>query len=288
MLRRNSNQPHGRVIQRGQHSESERNSRNAPNPPTRLSRESGNLTTSSGVRRKVVVLHDGTHDNFDPSLFASRYDVRMVRCPSLRQATAVESIINQVESATPHMVLVHLGSKDIYEGRPMNSMLSEIKSLSLRLTGFAHTCVSLPIVPQTTVYNGFSEKITEFNDSTAEMISSWRRYPPRGMTKKIFTCNKPMMAPMVKVVAEEPHIAINSPNGRAKLWLKLRDALDRMAGLLPPRKRNQTTGSGRTNEQSPPQSLPTTGEPAPSTSTASKPTNTTTTNRTANGPDNNL
>ena len=237
MLRANSNQPEGRVTLRNNTSRrSDAYRRNNQGQPRNAS--------TGGARRKVIVLHDGTHDDFNPSLFASRYDIKTVRCPSLESVKASDSVIQEIEAATPSLILIHLGTKDIYDGRPLNEIQAEMKSLSLRLTQISHTCISLPIVPRASGLNGFIDKLTEFNDSTAKMITAWKKTPPRGMTKKIFTCTKPMMSPMVKVNVEQPHIAVTSSTGKAKLWLKLRDALDRMSGLLPPRAQTQQRQNG--------------------------------------------
>ena len=232
-LLRNSNQPEGRVTR---HSH--------PNMQTRHTGSNPSQGTGSGhLTRRVVLLHDGTYDKFDPSLFVSRYDVVVVHCPSLKKATTDNSILERVESLNPFSVLVHLGTKDIYDGRPVDTLLSEVNSLTLRLTKSAHTCISLPIVPQAAGLQGFVDKITEFNTLVADFVSSLRRTPQRGMTKKPFTCSKPMLTPVARVVTSAPYIVINSPAGQAKLWLKLRDALDRMSGLRPPRDRTQADQS---------------------------------------------
>eukprot|EP00116_Pleurobrachia_bachei_P017609 sb/3477871/ len=57
------------------------------------------------------------------------------------------------------------------------------------------------------------------------------------MKMKVFTCHKPMLTPSTRIFSSEPHLKVITDSGRRKLWAKLRDAMDRIAGLLPPRER---------------------------------------------------
>ena len=227
---------------------------NQQSQPSRHNPSQGSLNRSAAVgptKRKVVLLHDGTYDKFDPSLFVNRYEVTVVHCPSLRKATSDGSIVRHIESLNPFSVLVHLGSKDIYDGRPVETLVSEVNTLSLRLTKTAHTCFSLPIIPQAAGLRGFIDKMTEFHSLVSDLITTQRKTPQRGMNKKPFTCSKPMLTPMARVVTTAPHIVITKPAGHAKLWLKVRDALDRMSGLRPPRDRSQVIQADQGAQEGP-------------------------------------
>eukprot|EP00116_Pleurobrachia_bachei_P001964 sb/3462226/ len=206
---------------------------NSPSPSSALAR---GHTSVRNQKRKAVILHDGTYDNFDQSLFASRYEVEIVNCPSLRKAASDERILRRVLDVNPFAVVVHLGSKDLYDGRSVNNTLNDAKHVIANLTKSAHTCMSLPIVPHSAEHQSFTGKLSQFNRTLTDQITYWRRSPLNGMKMKVFTCHKPMLTPSTRIFSSEPHLKVITDSGRRKLWAKLRDAMDRIAGLLPPRK----------------------------------------------------
>ena len=52
---------------------------------------------------------------------------------------------------------------------------------------------------------------------------------------KVYTCTKPMITYAARITSNEPHVKVIAAPARNKLWLKLKDAMDRMSGILPPR-----------------------------------------------------
>ena len=208
-------------------------------PSRQAHKQDAPTRNTSAARRKVVVLHDGSYENFDQSMFANRYEVEMIRCPSLRKAASDEALLRRIRGTNAFAAVVHLGTKDIHDGRPVNNTLKDAKAIMTNLAGTMHTCMSLPIVPHSVDHIGFVDKLNEFNQALTNQITYWRRSPPNGMRMKVYTCTKPMLTPAARVVASEPHIKIIAAPARKKLWLKLKDAMDRMSGLLQPRVKHQ-------------------------------------------------
>ena len=223
------------------------------NPPS-ISSARGNPPPPSSARgnprhkTKAVILHDGTYDNFDQSMFASRYEVETFNCSSLRKAASDERILRRVLDGNPFAVIVHLGTKDLYEGRSVNSTLKDAEYVIANLTKSAHTCMSLPIIPCSTEHKSFTDKLSHFNQKLTDQITNWRRSPMNGMKMKVFTCQKPMLTPSTRIFSSEPHLKVITESGRKKLWLKLRDAMDRISGLRPPREHR----SPNTDQDPPP------------------------------------
>ena len=176
--------------------------------------------------RKCLVIHDDYLDEFDSSKFSQWYDVTLMGYKTLRDALEDNSLTKKINTLNPAVIFIHLGQSDILRKTPGNDVVLDMKKLleSLEFVTKAKICVSLLIpligLPST------NSIIKQVNREISRNISELRRRTQS--EQKHFTQNNDRLSGFI-LRSTGKHGATYSLNGRGqrKLWLQLRDGLDR-------------------------------------------------------------
>ena len=138
------------------------------------------------------------------------------------------SLISTIKFFNPEMIFIHLGINDVKSGIPFQDFKENFKrliSLVLEKTT-CKLCFSLIIpIPG---YPNLNTKIKFANQRMAEIITEIRkqdRYENRLYT----AANDGIGGYLERYVSNNGESLRLSPRGQAKLWLRLRDSINRMS-----------------------------------------------------------
>lgn len=195
-------------------------------------------------RSKCLLIHDGTFNEFNESLFPRRYDVETLRCASLQQASRdSDAIVGKIKSIRPESIIVHAGYKDLHDGREQSEVTRDLEIFMGKLSKLAKSCISLPIVPQSHQHPGFVDMLNKFNSTVSDRITDLRRNRPADAFQ-LFTHHPGSLNKHAVIRDSQPGpVLLRSDVGKRMLFIKLRDCLDRMTGRLLPRNKNPPTSN---------------------------------------------
>ena len=209
------------------------NNENAQAPPTLLpDHKTGNLESQIYSIKQCLLVHDGTHDDFDPSKFSGRYYVERHETPLLStMSKECNKIIEKLTELKSEMVILHAGHRDLWQGNRVQDVTDNYKYLVTQLAEKTNVriCVSL-IIPTGRHYPGFNEKVKSVNEFVSSLISDLRA---RGEYKnRIFTANNDRLQHYVVRSTGENGIRMKlNSRGKNILWLKLQDSMERTLNM---------------------------------------------------------
>ena len=180
------------------------------------------------VKKHCLIVHDGTHDDFDQAKFSSRYDVDRLRIQHLsKMARDTDKIAEKILKSKYEMVILHAGHRDLWRGDKVQQINENYRHLINQLAQKTKVkiCVS-QIIPTGNYYPGFDEEVKKINEFVSSLISDLRACSE--YDNRIFTANNDKLGKYVTRSTGPSGIqmSINS-RGKNILWLKLRDGIER-------------------------------------------------------------
>jgi len=172
---------------------------------------------------------------------------------TLRDALVDNSLIGKIKSLNPAVVFIHLGQSDLLRKSPGNEVVLNMKKLLEKLNRVENTkiCVSLLIpligLPST------NSIIKQVNREISRHISELRRkteYEPR-----YYTQNNDRLSGFIQQSSGKHGVTYSlNGHGQRKLWLQLKDGLNRsVSGEVPVGNEHQSSASA--TDQAPRQNL---------------------------------
>ncbi|KAL5255208.1 hypothetical protein ACHWQZ_G014597 [Mnemiopsis leidyi] len=209
---------------------SELNSDKEQNKPTKIVSNGEMYRT-----HKCMIVHDPFLRNFDAERFSQWFDVTRIQLHSINEILKKGSLISKINALSPEIVYLHIGFDDLLNRTEGNSIIDMYKQLIYKLleSSKAKICISLMI--PVLGYPESNSRLKQINKIVSDFITQLRnqtRYEDR-----IFTGNNDSLSGFVNKTSG-PHgvtVALNE-RGQKKLFIKMRDCLQRSLGHMNPRR----------------------------------------------------
>jgi hypothetical protein len=215
---------------------------NQPNPDTQRSVSQSHAYPNSGATRnlmsnayskkKVLLISDDYHSNFDSERFSRRYDVKKVYYKKIEDARRNDDVLSKIRSHRPEIVFIHIGVNDVMQKNRKPFRVFKENFSSLIKTVLENTnckiCFSqmipIPGKPNLNTNISFANKCID--NLIAEMRQ--RNYAEN----RLCTIRNDQLGSYIERYVNEHGEAFRlSARGQAKLWLRFRDALNRTSVL---------------------------------------------------------
>lgn len=184
--------------------------------------------------RKCLIVHDPFLKHFDADRFSQWFDVTSVQYNSISDILNKGSLISKINALSPEVVYLHIGFGDLLNKTEGDSITDMYKQLTYKLleSTKAKICISLMI--PVLGYPKTNSKLKQINKIVSDFITQLRNQPKYG--KRIFTSNNDALGGFINRTTglNGVTVALNE-RGQKKLWLKLRDCLQRSLGHVSPR-----------------------------------------------------
>ena len=198
--------------------------------------ESGRIAPS---KTKCFIVHDSEMDAFERNRFSRAFDIETYKSATIRELISPNStnLQNAINKYRPGSIVLHVGKEDIINrlrnNQPCQEALDQFKSLitkTLRTTP-SKLCVSL-LVPAPSLTN-LNTRITDWNKNLGRFITELRKDPR--LRSRIFTINHARLGEHTTTQTSEVSglKSTLTEHGEKKLWLNLRDGLNRSTNLNP-------------------------------------------------------
>ena len=178
--------------------------------------------------RKALLVHDGFHNDFRREHFSNTHDVTSIKYESLQHVLSRGNLIWKIKQLKPETVFIHLGFEDIRKNRSYDDILNDYKQLTWRIIDetAAKVCIStvIPIHSSDTL----KRSIRDVNNGVNDFICDTRMR--KQQHDRLFsTGNDNLYNYIVRTVNDNgPGFKLDD-RGQPKLWIRLRDTLDRIS-----------------------------------------------------------
>ena len=180
--------------------------------------------------RKVFLIHDKFHKDFDRLKMTRRFDVTTQYASSIARIIKSGDLIPVIKKHSPELVFLHVGHQDFWESASVEEVLANFKHLIwevLKKTD-VKLCVSLIIPISGKVRDGkFNQNIEELNTLLSAFITKTRE--DKTLRSRLVTTNNKSLSG--KICSSQGPKGVNltlSPRGEGKMWLMFRDSLERL------------------------------------------------------------
>ena len=187
--------------------------------------------------RKCLIIHDPYFDQFDKSKFSKWYDIETMRFDTLHSASSDRSLATKISKINPEVIFLHLGQADLLNKTAGSELLEKMKTLvrSLLKNTKSKICVSLviplPGFPQLT------DTISQVNKETSNFVSDLRQTSDG--EPRIYTQNNNALGGYItRSVGSHGVVVSLDTRGQRKLWLSLRDGLNRTLRVMSKQPKN--------------------------------------------------
>ena len=194
--------------------------------------EEKNSESKSFSKKRCVLIHDDFHEDFDPTKFSNRYEVKSYKMSLLSTLRReLPNILNKISDQKSDLLLLHVGHKDLWSGSKPHEVIKDIKQIisGLLEQSKIKVCVSL-IIPGDGQYPKLDEEIRTVNRSLSDHITNLRK--DTVYRNRIYTANNNRLIEfMSKKTGPQGTRLTLSTRGKKLLWLRLRDSIDRSLKL---------------------------------------------------------
>ena len=193
--------------------------------------------------RKCMVIHDPYFKDFDKSKFSRWYDITTCRYDTLLKAKKDPSLLPKIKKLSPAVVYLHIGQADLLNQTPGDTVISNLTWLIKEIMDktSAKICVSL-IIPLSCIPQ-VKSVIRQVNREITNLITDLRATKRR--SNRVFTQNNDALGDFIarSTSANGTVVSLNN-RGQRKLWLHLRDGLNRALDLSPRRTSDTSNSKG--------------------------------------------
>ena len=185
--------------------------------------------------RKCIIIHDPYFDQFDMLKFSKWFDIDTMRYSTLLSAAADKSLASKIAEKNPEVVYIHLGQADVLNKTPRSTVVHEMQSLvqNLLTNTKVKICYSL-LIPLPGLPH-LKSVIEQVNKEISNSVTNLRKTNGRD---RIFTQNNDTLGGSIcrGIGSTGPTVYLDA-RGQRKLWLHLRDGLQRTLGMLSQRRK---------------------------------------------------
>ena len=218
--------------------------RAAPAPRAKRN-DSKNRGRASPVNGKVF-------SDFDPLRFSREFDVTTYQSGSLNALHKDNRFKNKVQTSNPECIFIHVGLKDVLDGRGGNHIRKSLEDLIWYLLEHSKAKICVSHVIPTKNSDALNQKISEANRIVKEVVDEARSYKPVHKTCLFSYSNNSVDHQCVFTQASKD-VTLTEP-GKLIMWTRLNDGL-RKTLRLPRRQlrdrshRERVDGAERTNSR---------------------------------------
>ena len=181
-------------------------------------------------RSKALLLYDSYHDEFDQNKFSKSYIIRKVRVDTIEEAIRNKRVINAIQTFKPDLIVMHLGVKDIKKWGPYPRFINNFKILLSEMLENTDCKVCFSQIIPIPGSPNLNRRIKYANQNMNQHITETRK-ESRFQDRLYTTGNDSLGGYIERYVSEQGEALRLSQRGEAKLWLRLRDSLNRMVSL---------------------------------------------------------
>ena len=180
-------------------------------------------------KKKCLLIHDSTFEDFDQKKFSNQFDVTTFRAKKACIAAKSQKLKDVIEKEHPECIYVHLGLHDIV-GASVDSTLCHFEELRDYLINSTNASICFSLVVPTSNSPELNKKINELNKELNLMITT-ARYDLKSLRDRLFTYNNSSVAWLNKKLQNEVHLV---DRGKLVMWTKLSDGLRKTLRLPRP------------------------------------------------------
>ena len=203
-------------------------------------------------RKKCLLVHDKVFSDFDPLRFSREFDVTTYQSGSLNALHKDNRFKNKVQTSNPECIFIHVGLKDVLDGRGGNHIRKSLEDLIWYLLEHSKAKICVSHVIPTKNSDALNQKISEANRIVKEVVDEARSYKPVHKTCLFSYSNNSVDHQCVFTQASKD-VTLTEP-GKLIMWTRLNDGL-RKTLRLPRRQlrdrshRERVDGAERTNNR---------------------------------------
>ena len=196
---------------------------------------------------KCMIVHDPFLKDFDSEKFSKWFDVTNIQFYSLNEILSKGALVSKIKASKPEIIYLHAGFGDLLNKTKGDSIVEMYKQLIYKLleTSEVKICISLMI--PVLGYPETNSKLKQINKCVSDFISQVRNQPK--YTNRIFTSNNDVVGGFINRSVGPKGATVNlSDRGQKKMWIKVKDCLQRSLGHTPLRQHHRRN-STRNNTQ---------------------------------------
>ena len=195
-------------------------------------------------KRKCLIVHDSFLNNFDSNKFSSWFDVKTAHHKSLGALKTDGSLTDIVCTSNPEVTFIHLGTGDLLQGTDPTRLINTFKEIIYETLEKTKTKLCISLMIPITGCQTLNENISEANNALSLYISELRNCEK--YQQRIYTTNNNSLGYFICKDLSSKGIGITlTERGQSKLWLRLRDSLNRALGRIQPRPRIHVSNNPR-------------------------------------------
>ena len=180
-------------------------------------------------RKKCLLIHDSTFENFDQEKFPMQFDITCFHAKKACIAAKSKNLKDLIKAEHPECIYVHLGLHDIISGS-VDSALCAFEALRDDLTSSTNANVCFSFIVPTANDSLLNKKISEFNNELNLMVTT-ARSDNETLKEHLFTYNNSSVAWLNQKQTDGVHL---SEWGKMVMWTKLKDGLRKTMRLPRP------------------------------------------------------
>ena len=188
--------------------------------PQRVPAENGN---DQMRRKKCLLVHDKVFSDFDPLRFSREFDVTTYQSGSLNALHKDNRFKNKVQTLTPECIFIHVGLKDVLDGRGGNQISKSFEDLVWYLLEHSKAKICVSHIIPTKNSDTLNQKITEANKIIKEVVDEARSY--NSVHKScLFSYSNNSVDHQCLFTQATREAALTEP-GKLIMWTRLNDGL---------------------------------------------------------------
>ena len=181
-------------------------------------------------KKKVLLVYDTYHEDFDQRKFSRSYDIKKVHYSSVSDLVEKRKLMSEIKSFNPEIIFIHLGINDIKRGLTFPTFIRNFKSILRSALEETNCKICYSLIIPTPGNPNLNTKIQAANKYMGDFIK-WLREENYYEDRICTVGNDNLSGYLERYVTKDGEALRLSPRGLAKLWLRFRDALNRTSSL---------------------------------------------------------
>ena len=209
--------------------------------------DSSTLNISRYRTHKCMIVHDPFLKDFDSGKFSKWFDVTNVQFYSLNDILSKGTLASKVKALSPEIIYLHVGFGDLINKTKGDTIVDMYKQLIYKLLETSEVKICMSLMIPVLGYPETNSKLKQINRCVSDFISQVRSQPK--YWNRIFTSNNDAVGGFINRAMGSKGATVNlSEHGKKKMWIKIKDCLQRSLGHTPLRqnhKRESTSNNTR-------------------------------------------
>jgi len=188
-------------------------------------------TNDTNKKPRCLLVLDDQLNEFESDKFSKQFDINTYKVFSVNDILSRGGLVAKIKNVSYETVFLHVGLQDLHWLKTTPEDLhNKYKQLIYKLLETTNTRICVSQIIPIKGYPYLNERIQQVNEMMFSLISSIRlTYEYK---KRIFTsCNDNLANLMTRTVGSHGIELTLSPEGKRKMWLLVKDSLQRTLGL---------------------------------------------------------